>query len=209
MQVPPPPPAQPAAAGVRPPKSRYLIALVLFLLLFVPALVAFLNGLDGITEGLIRVPVPGEADVDLEAGKWTVFYEYVGEFEGRTYVTSIETPGISVVVTGRDGQQLPVVSSNSSFNYNTGGHSGYSIGEFRTDYDGTHRVTTMLTDPGESGPYLIAIGRDLGKATALLVLGILGMLASGFVAFIAWLVVFIMRYRARKGLEAAGYAAGT
>ena len=208
MQPQPPPPTPPApvvAGPLRPGRSRYLIAALVLLLIGIPSVLAFMNGFDAINNGLIRVPVPGDREIDLEPGTWTVFYEHNGEFEGEVYATPRATPDISIIVTGRGGQQIPVVSSNASFNYNLGGHAGYSIAKFETEHGGRHRVVTMTTNPNQKETYLIALGQDLGKATLLLVLGVIGMLAAAVLAFIAWLLVFVMRYRAKKRLEAAGY----
>ena len=213
-QPPPPPPMQqpayqpqsPVVPRPGPGRKWYVIDLVLFLLFFVPSLLAFLNGLDGITNGLIRVPVPGETSVDLEAGDWTIFYEHVGELDGELYNTSSEAPLMNVSVTGEDGQEAAVGASTGSFDYNISGRAGYSIGDFEIEDGGTYTVVTSVSDPADEGPYLLALGKDLGTSTVALVAGIVGMIGSAFVAFVVWLVVIIMRSRAKKRMQAAGYA---
>ena len=213
-QPPPPPPMQQptyqpqshAAPRPGPGRKWYVIDLVLFLLFFVPSLLAFLNGIDGITNGLIRVPVPGETSVDLEAGDWTIFYEHVGEYNGELYNTSSDAPLMNVSVTGEDGQEAEVGPSTGSFDYNISGKAGYSIGDFEIDDEGSYTIVTSVSDPADDGNYLLALGKDLGTSTAALVVGIVGMIGSAFVAFVMWLVVIIMRSRAKKRMQAAGYA---
>ena len=198
MQPPPsPPPQQPLAAGGTGPSRRgYFVAALLFLVLFVPSLLIFLNGLKGITEGLIRVVVPGATTVELEPGTWTVFYEHSGEFDGVTYNSSRRAPSLTAVVTGDHGER-PVASSPASFNYNIGGHAGYSIGQVSVEEKGMYTFEATLADPDDTEEYLLALGQDLGRSTFLLVLGIFGMIGSGLIAFVVWLVVFILRYRAK------------
>jgi hypothetical protein len=213
-QPPPPPPMQqtytpqyqPEPPRPGPGRKWYVIDLLLFLLFFVPSLLAFLNGLDGITNGLIRVPVPGETSVELEEGDWTIFYEHAGEYEGDLFNTSSDAPLMNVSVTGEDGQQAEVGASTGSFDYNIGGRAGYSIGDFEIDEAGTYTIVTSVSDPADTDRYLLALGKDLGTSTAALVIGIIGMIGSTFVAFVVWLVVIIMRSRAKKRMQTAGYA---
>lgn len=209
-QPPGPPPMQPVPAGPAPGpgpgRKWYVIALLVFLLFFVPSLLGFLKGLDGITNGLTRVVIPGEATVDLEAGTWTIFYEHSGEFEGETFSTSTQAPGIEASVTSEDGEQIPVSPSFASFEYNIGGHTGFSIGEFKVPEEGTYVFSAQLVDPNDPGPYLLALGKDLGSSTILLVVGIIGMIGGAFIGFVIWLIVIILRSRAKKRAQMAGYA---
>ena len=214
---PPPPPPPPVQQPVQQPQSLaaprpgpgrkwYLVAFLVFAILFVPSLLAFLNGLDGITEGLIRVRAPGESEVTLEEGTWTVFYEYAGEFEGESFTTSTEFPGMEATVLAKDGTQIPVTSSTASFNYNIGGHAGFSVGEVTIPEDGEYVFSSRHYDPANTEEFVLALGRDLGRSTVLLVVGTFGMIGGGFIAFVIWLIVIIMRSRAKKRMQTAGYA---
>ena len=208
MSMLPPPPQPPvhtmAAPSSGPGRKWYLVPILLLLLVGIPSLMGFLSGLKGITDGLTRMRIPGQATVDLEPGTWTIFYESTGEFEGETFFNSTASPGMDIAVRTADGDLLSVTPSVGSFEYNVGGHSGQSIAQFRTDHDGEHQVSVTLSDPNDAGEYLLAFGRDLGRFTFLLVMGVIGMIASGALAFAVWLIVFILRYRARSRMAAAG-----
>ena len=212
-QVPPPPPQPPVPSGqplaegkTGPGRKWYLIAFVIFAVIFVPSLLVFLNGFDGITEGLTRVQVPGETEVSLEEGTWTVFYEWAGEFEGQPFTTSSEFPGMEAVVITDDGEQIPVTPSNASFNYNIGGHSGFSVGEVDIPADDEYVFAARHVDPTDTQPFVVALGRNLGRATVQLVLGIIGMIGAALAAFVIWLIVIILRSRAKRRLQAGYYA---
>ena len=205
----PPVPVQPqtaAAPGSGPGRKWYAIAFLLFLLIFVPSLLAFLKGLDGITNGLIRVPAPGETSVELEPGTWTVFYEHTGEFEGETITSTSQAPGMQAQVLADDGSVIPVTASGASFDYNIGGHAGYSIGEFAIAEAGTYTFQVNLVDPDDPERYVLALGEDLGRSTVALALGVTGMIGGAFIAFVVWLIVIILRSRAKKKQQMAGYA---
>lgn len=212
---PPPPPMQPApgpypqaGAAPKPGPGRkwYLVAFLVFFVIAVPALLGFLNGLDGITEGLTRVTVPGETSVELDAGQWTVFYEHTGEFEGRSFVTSADAPGMTMSVIGAGGEQVPVRSSTSSLEYAVGGRVGYAVGEFDIDEPGTYSVEVFLSEQDDAEQYVLALGKDVERSTILLVVGVIGMIAGAGLAFLIWLIVILLRSSAKRKMRAAGYS---
>ena len=213
MSMPPPPPPsspltatqQPLAVSPGPSRKWYLIPLLLVLLVGVPSVLSFVKGLDTITNGLTRVRVPGETPVTLEAGDWTVFYEWRGEFEGESFTGSSEFPGMQAAVFSEDGDEIPVTSATSDFNYNIGNKAGYSVGSFHIDESGEYVFAARHTDPANTQEYVLALGKDIGRATVQLVFGVIGMIVAGAVAFVVWLVIFIVRIRAKRRREAAGY----
>lgn len=178
----------------------------MFLLLGVPSLILFLNGLNGITDGLIRVPVPGRTPVQLEKGTWTVFYEYTGRYPGVSELRSRQAPGIEGRLRTEEGREFPIVGSTTSFNYNFAGRGGYSIGTVDVDRSGRYLFEARLTDANDSERYVLALGRNVGRSTAFLVFGIFGMMGGGAIAFIVWLVVFILRYRSKNRAASASPA---
>ena len=194
-----------ASGSPGPGRKLYLYAALLLVVIGVPSLLAFLQGFDGITNGLTRVVVPGQTELELESGTWTVFYEHAGEHEGTTYNTSTVSPEMTVYLFGGQ-RQIPVVHSTGSYNYNIGGHAGHSIGKFTIEEGGTYRFEAALSDSADTQQYLLALGKDVGKSTVLLVVGIIGMGTAIFVAFVIWLIVFILRWRAKEKLRASGYA---
>ena len=211
MSQPPPPPmpAAPTAAGpVSPGPSRkwYLVPVLLLLLITGPSIFSFVGGLGGITEGLIRVVVPGETELTLEEGTWTVFYEWQGEFEGQSFTTSSEFPGMEAVVVADDGTQLPVEGSFGDFDYSTTTSTGFSVGEVDIPEDGTYTFAAQASDPTSTEQFVIALGKDIGRSAILLAVGLIGMIAGVFFAFVIWLIIIILRSRAKKRMQMAGYA---
>ena len=214
MSMPPPgPPApamsQPMAAAPGPSRKWYLIPTLMLLLVGVPSLLAFLSGLDGITNGLTRVRVPGETEITLGSGDWTVFYEWRGEFEGEGFTTSSDFPGMEAIVFSEEtGEEITVGPAKGDFNYSLGDTAGYSVGSFEIDEAGDYVFAARHTDPANTGEYILAIGKDLGRSTVMLVLGIIGMIVAGGIAFLVWLIVFIVRIIRKRKRESAGFATG-
>lgn len=204
MQAPLQHPGPGVAPGPGPGRKWYFVALLVFLVIAVPSLLGFLSGLDGITNGLTRVAVPGQKSVDLDAGEWTVFYEHTGEFEGEPFATANEAPGMTMTVVGSEGEQVPVRASTSSLEYNVGGHAGFAIGEFDVDEAGSYSIEVFLSDQGDLGQYVLALGKDVESSTVRLVVGVIGMIAGAALSFLIWLIVIILRSSAKRKMRAAG-----
>lgn len=211
---PPPPPgpplAPPPAAGggkLTPGRGWYVAALLVLLAIGGPSLGAFLSGLNGLTDEFIRVRVPGEVPVDLEAGTYTIFYEYRGEFEGESFSTSSTLPEMQAQVTSSDGSSVAATPSTGSFEYNWFGRAGYSVGEVDVPAEGRYVFSAEYVDATESEPVVLALGKDRARFTVLIVVGIIGMIAASFVAFVIWLIVIILRSRNKRRMRAAGMLA--
>lgn len=210
-QPPPPPPptqtmqlsSQPPSAG--PSRNWYWLPAILFLLIVGPAIYSFVVGLDGITDGLLRVRAPGSTEVTLEKGTWTVFYEWQGEFEGEAFLTSSEFPGMEASATAPDGTEIPVRGLSGSYDYSIGGRTGFGVGELDIPVAGDYVFNAELLDSGDDGQYVLGLGKDVGRSTVLLVVGIIGMIGGALITFLAWLIIIIMRSRAKRRMQAAGY----
>jgi len=199
VPIPPPPPPAPLAAPGSPGPGRkwYALAAVLFLIGAVGGGLLLYKGVSGFREGVVRVPVPEGSVVELhEAGTWSIFYEYRGELDGVFYSNPPQVPEeLEVSVVDSTGAQVEVGAPIGSFNYATGGHSGVSIGAIEVTVPGRH--TIEVTYPGPER-FNLALGRSIGRKTLHVVLGAITIGAFGFIAFVVWLIVFILRYRAKR-----------
>jgi hypothetical protein len=100
-------------------RAGYVIALVIFLLGIVVScvLVAFLIinifNTDGERD---RIVVPGSAELELEeTGRYTIFYEYRSNVEGREFRTDETLPDLDIEVTSVEtGERIPATSAFGS-----------------------------------------------------------------------------------------------
>lgn len=141
-----------------------------------------------------RVDVPGQAEVALEAGSYTVYYEAPGvaghdewdqdTFAGGSRSGDAGVPALDVTMEAVDGAQ-PVVleprltSSTYQIDGSSGPIEGRSTWQFHLDRAGSYLVTVSAED--DTGPpAAIAIGPGMGR-------GVVGMVVALFAAF--WLVL--------------------
>lgn len=188
---------------VRPPRTRYLIAVLVFLLGAVPSAWILASGISGLTQGLIRAGGPGTIGIELDKpGTWTVFYEYRVATGPVTTVTTPDAPPMEVTLTSPSGEVMVMGASTGTFNYNTSTHSGVSIGSFSIDEPGSYELGIRYLDDGPEQVNL-ALGHEKGKATLKTVFGGIGIAVSGAIAFIIFIIVLILRVRSKSRLEQA------
>ncbi len=195
-----------AQQKVRPGRAGYVIAALIFLLGGAASGFVLYDGIRGLTKGLVRATGPGSSPVTLDrSGTWTVFYEHQTVLDDGRAVVLTDTPSpLLVTLVSSDGNEIPMDSSTGEFSYSTGERAGRSIGSFGVDEAGDY--TLEIDYPRDLGPpqVVLALGHEKGKATLRTVFGTIGLFASGFIAFVIAVLVFIMRWRSKNRLREAG-----
>jgi hypothetical protein len=135
-------------------------------------------GLDDQVQQMQRFVAPGEATVRLDgARRSTLYYESLGEHEGRAFSTQRPIPNLAAALLDEDGRELgridfvpdalgvprPVASGMMTVaarveHYDRAGRSGHGLYRLDVPDAGTYTLQTTLVDPGER-QYLMAVGR--------------------------------------------------
>jgi hypothetical protein len=149
-----------------------------------------------------RVPIPGRAEVTLDAARgYTLYYEGMGAGEETTSIPAFH---ISVTPVG-GGEQVQIRPYGSDELYNLAGLSGRAVGTFRIEEPGRFLVQTE-GDP-QSVQANVAIGPGIGgeiARTVLLTVPVVLVLSLGGVLLAV--VVAVRRGQARRRLQPAGPA---
>jgi hypothetical protein len=194
-----------AEQRVRPGKTGYWIALLIFVLGVGGSGYALYDGISSLSEGLVRAVVPSElTPVSLEAGSYTVFHESPSVFEGQTYNAPLPAALDVYLLDGEE--RIPMSPSVGSLTYDLPGRSGRSIGRFEIERAGEYRLGADVRSVA-GGEWVIALGHEKGKATVKTAAGIAGVLASGLIAVLIFVIVLIMRSRSKNRLREAGVQA--
>lgn len=198
-----------AEQRVKPGRVGYLIALAIFLAGAIPSALAFSSGLSGLTEGLIRVIVPGETVVTLDkSGTYTVFHENPSVVDGQTFSSSVPPNALQVSITSEGGDSITMGPAGGTFTYNLSGRSGVSIGSLRVDEPGDYVLAATYSAAGPTEQTVIALGHEKGKATIKTVFGAIGFFASGGIATIIAIVILVLRSRSKSRLQAQALGQG-
>jgi len=117
----------------------------------------------------IQIVVPGSRDLYFpEAGKYTIFYEYLSIIDNKTYSTG---KALSPMLAGLQSRQYYAIielSTPSRRRYEVGGRAGVSLFEFEIEFPGNYLFSAEY-EGDVSGPDVVfAIGklRTLGATPA-------------------------------------------
>jgi hypothetical protein len=96
--------------------------------------------LGGIGDGLVQIVVPGEKEIVLEPGYYTIFHERESVVDGRIYQSN-GIAGLEVSLTDPAGDPVALTTASMSANYNIPGHRGVSAFQFEATTAGTYRLS--------------------------------------------------------------------
>jgi hypothetical protein len=144
---------------------------------------------DGIV-GMKRIEVPGEADVELGAGEYTIYGESVSHIGDKDYFN----PQFSVqcsVTRVETGDLMTLTHPSGTANYAMFDYVGEQMWEIDLPKAGTYHFSCA----GEDDPAVLAIGRGAFRAMVFAIIS--GIVAIGAMAVII-LVVALKRGVRRK-----------
>jgi hypothetical protein len=139
-----------------------------------------LTSLGDKVDDLHRIAVPGQAVVELEAGKQSVYWEGGGT-----------VPPLEIAVREVDGPAVAVGPHGGEVTYEVDGRSGTSVAGFEVDDDGRYLVVVG----GERTQGAVAVGKGVGGQIVSAVVGGLGIFFGGL---LLCGVVIIITARRRK-----------
>jgi hypothetical protein len=157
-----------------------LVPLTIGILVAIKLVFAMLDDI----EQMERVIVPGERDLQLDAGEHVLYAESRSVVDGVSY----QTGSVSLRCGVRDaaGAEVALDTPNGSTSYAIGGYAGQSMAELHVATAGTYRLTCT------GGPAVVAVGHGIGAR-------LVSVVVVAFAGFgLAVLVVVLVRRRRRK-----------
>jgi len=118
----------------------------------------------------IQIVVPGSRDLYFpEAGKYTIFYEYLSIINNKTYSTG---EALSPMLAGLQSRQyyamIELSTPSRRMRYEVGGRAGVELFEFEIEFPGNYLFTAEYADEVSGPDVVFAIGklRMLGTTPA-------------------------------------------
>jgi hypothetical protein len=141
-------------------------------------------------EGFERVDVPGSAEVALDDGGYSIYFERAGLDREESL------PRITVAVTDPDGSPVALERYDSDVSYSVSGFDGRGVYTFQAEQPGAYRIRT----DGSEGQ--VAVGRGIGAEFAgSVVAGIGTLLLAPLLGALLALVTFLRRSRAKRAVR--------
>ena len=188
----------PVAPGAVPSRLRYLLALALFIAGMAGMGVFLINRLSAMQDALTRFVVPGEHQLSLAAGNYTIFHETESVVDGKVY-SNPGLGGLTVAVTGPGGDTVPLTAAGSG-HYTFGGHKGTSLFDFEASRAGDYTVTAQYAGDASGPDTVLAVGAGFMSSLLGTIFGALGIAFAGSI-IAAILVVMTLVRRRRAGFK--------
>jgi hypothetical protein len=153
-------------------------------------------------DDFVRVTVPGQAELTLDPGSYTIFHEQGGMTDGagEGVITAGDITGLRISVQKPGtGAAVPLTAGAGS-RYTLDGRSGQSLFTFTLTEPGTYRLVARYDD-GRPGPQaVLAIVRGFTRNLLTTVLGALAIALGSSVIALAIGVNVSLRRRIALGL---------
>lgn len=163
-----PHPAETSAAG--PSRFWYLAALVIFAAGLAAMGVLLSKAFSGLGGGLVQIVVPGETELALEPGSYTIFHETQSIVGGKLY-QSDGIGGLTVSVLSPAEEAVALTTPAMGGSYEFAGRRGVAAFGFEIGEPGTYRLSASYGE-GAAGPEtVLAVGKGFAGTLLATVLG--------------------------------------
>lgn len=186
---------RPTVERPAPGRIWYAVAVLAVLAGLAAGAYRIYSNIDELTKGMVQVVVPGEADLALEPGSYTIFHEYESSIDGRIY-SGTDVTGLLVRIVPVDGGapiklEQPAVTSS----YTLSGRSGRSVLIFEVTEPGDYRLIAGYPEGEENSEAVLAVGQGMTGGILSLVFGALAFASLGIAAGVA---IALPTYRRRR-----------
>ncbi|MCV0394159.1 MAG: hypothetical protein K5872_21130 [Rhizobiaceae bacterium] len=192
-----------------PSRLWYLLA-VAVLIAGMAGMGVFLSSqLSNLGDDLMQIVVPGETELALEPGSYTIYHESQSTVDGRVY-SAENISGLGVTLTSATGEPITLTPAPISSRYSYAGRSGRAAFAFEILDPGAYLLTGAYRE-GTAGPEtVVAIGKEFGAGILRMVLGALALAFAGvgLALVIGWRVFVKRRAAANAGAGQVGSPAG-
>ncbi|MGO8917215.1 MAG: hypothetical protein ACLQJR_15015 [Stellaceae bacterium] len=175
----------------------YLVALALALVGAGGAYLFFSMRLQSVDAALTRMIAPGEVEITLQPGSYTLFHEFRSVLNGR-YYESDDVSGLNLHINSSNGEPI-ALRGGANANYEIAGHAGVSVADFDIDEPGTYTFVSAYNR--RNGPEaVLAVGQGVIGRIFALVLGTIAIAFAGVGSGIA--IASITYVKRRRATEA-------
>ena len=172
------------------PSRLFYVLGALLLAAGIGSCVSGITGMSKQVDGLARVVVPGEAQVQLEAGEHTIFFESRSRVNGKLYVAD-QLSDLGCAVVDASEQEVKLEHPTGSQSYSFGSFKGESIFELVTPRAGLHTVSCAYDEDAEPKVVLAFMRGSLFRPILEPILGF-------FLCFGAGVAVLLVVWNARR-----------
>jgi hypothetical protein len=155
-----------------------------------------IHGIRHLTDSLVQVVVPGEAELNLKGGlTYTIFLEEQSVVNGKVYSTTESISGLGCRVSSiPGGNAVRLERPGANTTYTVGARSGHSVLEFSIREDGNYKFACDYGESSHGPEVVVAVGSGIGERISRLVAEFLGAWFGGLGLFLTILLVVVVKH---------------
>jgi hypothetical protein len=183
-------------SGSIPGRIWYAVAALIFLAGMAMFTVFLIGTLSELRDELVRVTVPGEAELTLDPGSYTIFHERGGmpDGTGGGIITTDDITGLRISMLKPESGTTVSLTADASSRYTLDGRSGQSLFTFTLTEPGTYRLIAAYGEGRSGSPATLTIAHGF-MATLLMTIFAGLAIAFGSFAVAAAMILFVYRRR--------------
>jgi hypothetical protein len=186
---------RPTVERPAPGRVWYVAAVLVALAGFALAGYRVYSNIGDLMSGLDQVVVPGQADLALEPGRYTIFHEYQSTVDGRIY-SGTDVSGLLVrILPAGGGEPLTLDQPGATSSYELGGRAGRSVLAFEVPKAGEYKLVAVYPEGEEKPQAVLAVGRGMTGRILTLVFSALVIV---FLSVAAAALIAVITYRRRR-----------
>lgn len=144
------------------------------------ATIGFTNMVSTV-EGMLRVQMPGRAEITLPAGPSTLYAESRSKLDGKAYEL-VEDFNFRCGVTDPQGTQVPIELATSKVTYSIPGYAGRNAFDVTVAAPGTYVLVCEAPQP-----FVMAVGRGVGTWIVIAVVALVPAIFGVIALVVVWL----------------------
>ena len=145
--------------------------------------------------GETRTPIPGTRDVQLDEGKYVLFYEVSDDSVSNGGQDGFLVPPLDLAVRGAGGgPPLELSDYSADFNVTTGGRAAQAVATIEVPEDGRYEISARSR--AEAAAPTVVLGKPITGRVLRLIVGLAGIMAGlGLLALVAALAIGLAAHR--------------
>lgn len=156
---------------------------------------------DDFTDSSFRFTTPcNEVSVQLEAGKYTIYYEYKTYFEDIYFDTGETINGLKLDIKDKiNNEEVAVKNSAVNASYTNSNGSGVSVLDFEIEKPGEYVISSSFVD-NKHEKVVLNIGKAMGWGFINSIFGIIGIFLGSIVISVL-VAIFGAKWEKKRNSE--------
>lgn len=126
------------------------------------------------TDPDFRVVFPGQEDIELDEGEYTLFYEHTSLFNGVPFVTDPIVPALRFFVADTEEVGVPLETPTVNKMYDFDDRAGYSVVNFSIETAGTYTVGGIDPERTIRSFFIFAVGKKTSGSLLIAIIALVG-----------------------------------